>query len=385
MAAKIPVENVSWNTELYHSWNAILSQAENANFQLVYEWSSSWWEVFGSDKKLMLLTVRDANNILAIAPLMIINPTRGRTGLNPRICTFIGDGLTDYHDFLTVKERRKEAIESIIEYLLKYKDSWDLIHLRNIPAVSPNLEALRTLIKSAELPYIFRVNIQCPYIQIDSCWDDYYRRLSNKFRQGLRRRERILGEIGDVEYESMKDNDVEQVMDVARSIHVKRQQSLKRKSWFNDVHRYKFASLILDRFLKREWLHVSFLKVRGRIISYRLGFAFNQVAYAWNTSFDPEFMNFGAGQLMYRHWIHDCFEREYREVNFMVGSEPHKLRWTNLMRPNYEIFVFNNNIRSRLLKHYYNIKPVLNRYPALQKTAAAINNWMARKHQHSAE
>jgi len=87
-------------------------------------------------------------------------------------------------------------------------------------------------------------------------------------------------------------------------------------------------------------------------------------------------MNVGAGQLMYRHWIHDCFVREYKEVNFMVGSEPHKLRWTSLMRPNYEIFVFKNNIRSRLLKHCYNIKPVLKKYPTLQKTAAVIKNWM---------
>ena len=154
------------NGNLYDSWNEILSQTPDTNIQLTHEWLSSWWEVFGDNERLSLITVTDGGKIIGIAPLTITKVI-GKAGFELRKLTFIGDGLTDYHDLLIANERREEALQILIKFIANSKENWDAIHFRNVRGDSPNLPILRDILGDTSFTFVERINYKCSYISID--------------------------------------------------------------------------------------------------------------------------------------------------------------------------------------------------------------------------
>jgi CelD/BcsL family acetyltransferase involved in cellulose biosynthesis len=362
------------DVNLYDSWNEILSQTENANVQLTHEWLSSWWEVFGDNKKLSLITITDGGKIVGIAPLTITKVIC-KAGFELRKLTFMGDGLTDYHDLLIANERREEILQILLKFIVNSRDNWDAIHFRNVRSDSPNLPIMRDTLGNTTFTFVERINIQCSYIPINCNWLNYYDTLGKNIRSDIRRRSNLLTKMGKVEF--IRLHEVEDVMDtlyVIKSIHVKCRRAKGEISWYTDNKRFSFVSLILERFGDRKWLDLVFLKLNGRIIAYYLGFMYDNIVYFWNTGFDPEFSKVSPGKLLLHHWIKESFADGYREFDFMVGEESYKRQWTSPTRPNYEFFIFKNTIRSNLLKCYYTYKPILKKNPYLRKIGHGIKN-----------
>ena len=67
------VEDIDCFESLRDCWNVILERntLENNNVFLTWEWVSTWWKYFGKGRKLLILVVKDNEEILAIAPLML--------------------------------------------------------------------------------------------------------------------------------------------------------------------------------------------------------------------------------------------------------------------------------------------------------------------------
>jgi len=352
------------NGDLYDSWNDIMSQTTAAHAQLTHEWLSSWWEVFGDNNKLSLITVTDGRHVVGIAPL-IISKVIGKAGLELRKLTFVGDGLTDYQDLLIVNEKREAIVRVLLERIVKDKDRWDAIHFRNVRGDSPNLPIVREALRETSLTFRERVNIQSPYIAIDREWTDYYGALSKKMRSDMRRQLKRLAEMGRVEFARLHDvDDVTDVLNTIKSIHVKCRQAQGGTSLYTNARRFRFASLILKRFGARKSLDLALLKLNDRVIAYYLGFVYDNIVYFWNTGFDPDFSRLSPGKLLLHYGIKDSFRERFRGFDFMVGEEPYKLQWTSLVRPNYELFVFKNTVRSHLLRCYYTSKPLLKKIGA---------------------
>jgi CelD/BcsL family acetyltransferase involved in cellulose biosynthesis len=362
------------DVNLYDSWNEILSQTANANVQLTHEWLSSWWEVFGDNMKLSLITITDRGKIIAIAPLTITKVIC-KAGFEFRKLTFLGDGLTDYHDLLIANERREDILQILLKFIVNIRDNWDAIHFRNVRSDSPNLPIMRDTLGNTTFTFVERINIQCSYIPINCNWSNYYGALSKNIRSDIRRRSNLLAKMGKVEF--IRLHEVEDVMDtlcIIKSIHVKCRRAKGEISWYTDKKRFSFVSLILERFGDRKWLDLVFLKLNGRIIAYYLGFMYDNIVYFWNTGFDPEFSKVSPGKLLLHHWIKESFADGCKEFDFMVGEESYKRQWTSPTRPNYEFFIFKNTIGSNILKYYYTYKPVLKKNPYLRKIGHGIRN-----------
>ena len=360
------------NGPLCTAWNRLLSEAGHANAQLTYEWSSSCWEVFGGRKRLSLITAVDGAKVVGIAPL-VVTKVIDKAGLRLRKLTFVGDGLTDYHDLLIADDKREAIVRAILKFVVNGRKDWDVVHLRNIRADSPNLPILRDTLRETSLNVLERVNIRSPYIAMDRSWADYCNSLGKNIRSDIRRRLNRLAKAGKAEFVRLHDvDDVMDTLDVIKSIHVKCRAARGESSWYRDEDRARFVSLILKRFGDRKWLDMVFLKLNGRVIAYYLGFVYDHIVYFWNTGFDPEFSRLSPGKLLLHYWIKDSFAQGCREFDFMVGEEPYKLQWTNPVRPNHELFVFRNTTRARLLKCYYTCKPALKKNRCLRRIATRI-------------
>jgi CelD/BcsL family acetyltransferase involved in cellulose biosynthesis len=373
-SVEVRLTNDFSNGSLHDSWNDILAQMPGANAQLTHEWLSSWWEVFGDNRRLSLMTVIDGRQILGIAPLTITNVI-DKAGFTLRKLTFIGDGLTDYQDFLIADERREEVLRALINSIVDGSEDWDAIHFRNMRGDSPDLPILREAFGETSLELVERVNIRSPYIPIDRPWTEYYGALGKNLRSEIRRRLNHLARMGKAEFIRLHEiDDVAGALDTIKSIHVKCRRAKGEISSYMNEKRFRFAFLILKRFGDRKWLDIVFLKLNDQVIAYYLGFIYGNIVYFWNTGWDPEFSAASPGKLLLHYWIQDSFAQGYREFDFMVGEEPYKLQWTNLVRPNYELFVSKKTVRSHLLKCYHACKPVLKKNRCLSRIGAGIGS-----------
>lgn len=352
------------NGDLHASWDALLSQTTAAHAQLTHEWLSSCWEVFGEDQRLFLIAVTDGRHIVGIAPL-VVRKVIDKAGLELRKLTFVGDGLTDYHDLLIANEKREEIMRVLLECVIKNKDRWDAIHFRNVRGDSPNLPIMREALRETSLAFREQINIQSPYLVIDGDWTEYYSALSKSMRSDIRRQSKRLAEMGKVEFVRLHHvEDVAGVLNTIKSIHVKCRQAQGGASLFANARRFRLASLVAARFSARRALDLAFLKLQDRVIAYYFGFLYDKVVYFWNTGFDPEFSTVSPGKLLLHYGIEDSFRERYRGFDFMVGEEPYKLQWTSLVRPNCELLVFKRTVRSGILKYYHTCKPMLKKVGA---------------------
>lgn len=101
-------------------WNTVLQKSDSNIIFSSFEWLSIWWDCFGHNKELFILLAQEGEEVIGIAPLMI-EKRRILRYLPIKVVSFIGTGITDYADFIIVKDREK-ILTLFFEYLLKKKD-----------------------------------------------------------------------------------------------------------------------------------------------------------------------------------------------------------------------------------------------------------------------
>ena len=105
--------------DLYHN------SAQATPFQS-WAWLYSWWESYGEDYELRLVTVRDGRGLLVgVAPLML----KHRLGFSKLL--FVGTGPTDYLDVL-IRERWEDQVSEVLARTIGEIDSWQVADLQQL-------------------------------------------------------------------------------------------------------------------------------------------------------------------------------------------------------------------------------------------------------------
>jgi len=173
----IEIDNYSDFLNLKKEWNTLLERCEHSVFS-TWEWHSTWWKHFGSDKRLVLLLATDKDKIIGIAPLMYY--TRKTLGLRRGKITFIGTPHTDYNDFI-IADKTEECLRLFIDYLNKVPEKWNYIELTEIPENSKCIPTLSKLSKTLK-PFP-----ECPYKPLPKSRDEFWDSLGSGMRRNLRR------------------------------------------------------------------------------------------------------------------------------------------------------------------------------------------------------
>src|SRR3990170_9034809 len=121
--------------QLSSEWRGLLSQSSAATIFAEPRWQQVWWENFQRDgQKLLLLSVRDGERLVGIAPLM---QRDGRL-------SFVGDSeVCDYMDFVLAPGLEEPALAAILDRLDGME--WAELELWGLAASSPTLETMKRL------------------------------------------------------------------------------------------------------------------------------------------------------------------------------------------------------------------------------------------------
>ena len=137
-------------------WNNLARNNEtNTVFQL-FEWHKSWWQNYGDAYELCTILVFQETKLVAIAPLSM-----KKTGFNDVVIQFIGEGRSDYCDFI-VPENKNEIINEILNFFFINFISWTSMSLNHIPNYSSTKEIVSEINRKNKRNYFSKDVNSCP-------------------------------------------------------------------------------------------------------------------------------------------------------------------------------------------------------------------------------
>ena len=152
-------------------WRELLERLPWSSIFTTPEWQEAWWDEFGQDDELLLLTVGPADAPLGLAPLQLSGG---------RIAFIGGTDLFDYHDFIAPDPAFYFELFDCLE-----SEPWDAMELSSVPEWSPTF----TLLPQAARERGYGVTVEeedvVPGVTLPESWDAYLASLRKKDRHEL--------------------------------------------------------------------------------------------------------------------------------------------------------------------------------------------------------
>jgi CelD/BcsL family acetyltransferase involved in cellulose biosynthesis len=328
-AAAFRVELVSRRSDIpldAEQWNALAAANETNTVFQTYEWFDAWWQVMGPSRELFFLVVRDGDAVCGFAPL-----TRRRSRFGWRLLEFSGTGNADYQDFILPRDKPAQ-LAAICEFLRARRWSWERLALANIPSHSSTHALLLAAAARTGLSLVDEVNVPCPTLLLmpDST---PARRMIEKY--SLRRPLNWFRKHGEVNFRHVTSaEEIEKLLPTFFDQHRRRWASVGKPSLFSDQRQMRFYELLVRGMHARGWLQFSVVEFNGEPIACHFGFDYCDCVTWYKPSFETRFAEHSPGLLLTRQLIEDGLRRSRRELDFTIGDEAFKERFSSLQRRN---------------------------------------------------
>lgn len=314
-------------------WNHLAERSPTSTIFQTYEWFECWWDSFGRDGDLLLISVFQGDSLLGFAPLM-----RGKVvGRRPGVLNFVADTHSDYLDFIS-GIHSSVVIRQVVNYLYHHESSWTELHLRNIPCSSPTVSLIETHFSDSQRLLLRGTDMACFSLQIEGRKDNVRRRV-NKY--SLRRANNYFQRQGTLEVKTI--DTVSEGLDLLSAFfnqHIQRWESSDTPSLFHDERNRYFYKQLVSQLLPCGWLHLSSATLNERPIAFHFGFNYGESITWYKPSFDPGFAPHSPGKIILRHLMQCSLDGNYKELDFTIGAEPFKERYCDIERVNIQYHIF---------------------------------------------
>lgn len=344
------VERVSDEAQLLvlkEDWTALLREAHDPSIFLTWEWITTWWKHWGSDKQLWVLTIRDRwNRLVGIAPWML--SPQGGVFARLRRLQFIGSGLVTPVHMGIITRRSQEDImcAALTSYLERHRREWDALDLES---VGPRSLLPCCTVRKGRLSRQ-TVGHSSPVIRLPGTWETYESRLDRHHRQELRRRRRQLEREndGDVVFERVSDVEaLREAMDCLVDLSRKRWHGKELSTSFDNKSFVGFHKEMAEIALQQGWLRMFLMKVAGEVIAVQYVYRFGNTYYDYQKAFAPEWTKWAPGSLLMSYTIQEAIREGVREFDLGSGAHDYKMDWAQHVLVDYR-FRMGNNWRAYL-------------------------------------
>ena len=310
-------------------WDSLLQRSvDDKSIYLTHEWLSTWWKHFGGENKLNILLIEREHQVIGIVPLM---KSKYRIGLvKYRLLETIGSVNCNYVGLIP-PENREEAVTALLAYLEEELGNNGLVlRLTLVPEDSKLLDILRRRHAQFSRKLVIQETVMtlAPYISLPANWDEYFRSLGGRRRRRLRQALRSLKKEHNVEFQKCTADDLEDWLSKFFDLHQRRWQSVNVSGIFSNSKTKGFYRDIAVQFLKKNWLHFSYLTVDDEMVAAEYAFVYNQKFYSATAARDIRYSKYSIGHLHHMFLIKAAIENGLREFDFLKGDEPYKFYWT---------------------------------------------------------
>lgn len=308
-------------------WNALSAQSPTNTIFQTHEWTRTWWDTFGDNHRFLCLAMTEGNRITGLVPLM--SGTSDGNDLH-----FVADANSDYCDFSTTGNVYAN-LDATLRFFANDYIHWNTLSLRNIPEQSMTLASLVTLCEKYGLFLQISDRISAPEIVFDTSHDDY------RLKYSVRRHCNRLEKLGKVEFKIMQDiNELPKMLAVLYRQHIARYHEKGESSLFTNPLSRNFYETLATELFDTGWLHFSQLSLNEIPIAIHYGFEYNQVLTWYKPSFNITYKHFSPGTVLITHLIDYAREKKLRSLDFTIGDEDFKSRFSNATTYNRNLVIY---------------------------------------------
>jgi CelD/BcsL family acetyltransferase involved in cellulose biosynthesis len=333
---------------LQSSWNALVDRAGIEHPFLRHEWIRTWWDCFGSGKRLHIVLVKSRDELVAIAPFML---TQGRIYRIPvRRLEFIFNAHTPRMDVIVGRAHR-DVYRALWKYLDEHHDLWDVVALYQLPEESATLEELQQAARRAGSPTGVWKSEESPYVSLEGrSADDYFAALASKHKSNQRNRTRRLLRAGEVELEIVEGpRGLPEALNRGYEMEAAAWKGAAQSAIRSDEAVQTFYTRMAGLAAQRRWLRLYFLTVDGRRIAFGYALQYAGKLYMLKAGYDPEFAPASPFNVLCEHALRESFREGLREFDFLGEAADWKLKWTTTTRSHHWLFIFSRQPRARFI------------------------------------
>jgi CelD/BcsL family acetyltransferase involved in cellulose biosynthesis len=340
------IDNARDFAALQPEWNPLLAASAADCPFLTWEWLHAWWMHLNGSARLQLFVVRDAEEVVAIAPFLIV---RHRLGLFQQL-EFLGTGFagSDYLDVIARRGREQESLDAIAQHAETRRLAFHLDHL------PPHSVAARLTDALESCGWAFREAKTgiCPFFTLAGhSFDSYLATLGPSHRANFRRRDRALQRAFTVQFaHARNEQERREILDTLVALHNRRWERRGGSTAFSTGDLRSFHDDFTRRALAAGWLRLYALRLGDRIAAAIYGFAYNHRFYFYQGAFDEQFAPYSIGLVMMGLTIRAAIDEGACEFDMLYGDETYKSLWARESRPLVRLDLFPGHLGGRLHK-----------------------------------
>ena len=306
---------------LREEWNELLLASASNNPFLTWEWLHTWWIHLGGSTALHLITVRQGNQLIAIAPLRLVSTALYWFSRLEFLAT--GHAGSDYLDLIVRRGREEDALEGIARYLQSRQLSVRLTHL---PPASLGARLAQQLAATGWAGPV-SPDGTCPIVTLAGhSFDSYLATLGSSHRANFRRRVRSLGQRFEVRFDRVTtDEERREALDALIAFHDRRWR--EGSTAFSTPAVRDFQDAVTRRALECGWLRMYVLRLNGYAAAVMYGFSYAGRFYFYQHGFDNEYQTHSVGLVLMGLSIRAALEEGDGEFDMLWGVEPYKFLW----------------------------------------------------------
>ncbi len=323
--------------EYQSRWNELAGE----NPLLRWEWLGTWAMHCARSKPLMILVVRDGDQIIGFTPWYV-----ERKRLMGRTICFLGEGRvsTDHLSVLCEPGRENEVAERVAEWLVdsaqnpkSFKYKWNHIEFTGVDFEDPMMTTLKDSLSQRGCSVDQREGLSCFGIDLPATFDEYVARRSRPGRRECRQLLKRL-DSGDVEI-----------------IKIETQAQLKNM-WYDfvDLHNIRrgqtgdegcfrepgFGEFLWDastQLLDAGLLRLYFVVVDELSIAAHFAIASSDRWLYYQTGMNSNYAQLKPGKLLMVKAIQDSINEGKSYFDMMRGAESYKRSWRGEQKSQMEI------------------------------------------------
>jgi glycosyltransferase involved in cell wall biosynthesis/CelD/BcsL family acetyltransferase involved in cellulose biosynthesis len=316
--------------KLKYEWDELVEQSAAPCLFLTWEWLHTWWKHQAERRQLRIVTVRDGEQLIAIAPLCV-KPARPSRLMPFRVLEFLGVGSvgSDYLDLIVRRGHEDVALSAVAAYLTDAGSLLEMVRVRPSASMS---SALAERLGQRGWFVSQATSDVCPYIELTGqTWESYLATLGSGHRYNFRRQWRTVDKTHAAQLSAVaSEPERQEALAALFDLHDRRWGS--RTTAFSTAELRAFHEEFTRLALARGWLRLFVLRLDGQPAAALYGFRYGPTFYFYQSGFDPQFARLSVGLVTIGLTIRHAIEEGAAEYDLLHGDERYKFLWAHASR-----------------------------------------------------
>src|SRR6476620_3239623 len=311
--------------QLDTAWDTLVEAMPRPSPYLFSAWVRAWFAETAFASEPYVVVAERGDQLVGFAPFALRQA--GRT----RVAMFAGAHESALGDIVLAPGESPETARKLLAALPD--SSMEALDVFGLPSGSVLSAAAGSRMRVVQ-------RVESPVTDMPDCWEDAYKRHTSSNRRNQdRRRERQLGELGNLE-ESLATTGEAVLRDLPDvfALHHMRWQGRPDGSTFVLPEGQRFPRAALPQLADEGRFAMLTLRLDGRPIAFHNWFVAGSSIYLHRNAFDADLSRYGPGLVALRRSLAAASERGARRVEYLGGAEQFKRDLADRFEPLHQGF-----------------------------------------------